>query len=49
MSEYSLGTEQLENSSAEKILMVHELAVVPLQQRRPRASWIVLGVVLPAG
>lgn len=44
MSQDRLGADRLENS-----LRVHEPAMVPLQQRRPAASWIMLGVVLPAG
>ena len=47
--QYRLRAEQLENSSTEEILGVHEPALVPLQQRRSTVSWFALGVVLPAG
>lgn len=37
MSQYRLGTEQLEKSLAERIWMVHEAARVPLQQRSAKS------------
>lgn len=44
MLQYRLRAHHLESS-----LGVHEPAMVPLQQRWLTASWIALGVVLPAG